>query len=212
MRGEGSMATLRGGWDIPGGGGVRPRNPQGIHHSAWANRPISPDGPQDQRPRADRQNVESAAAPVRVTGGRRSVTRKLVALLAGGLLVLALTGCMSTEESSVFLRINDLRAQSGQPALLPDGELVAKAQAHSQEMAASGTLFHTTLRDGITGSPRKMGENVAYAGSIEQAFQALLNSPPHLANMVDGAFNRVGVGIFTGSDGRVWVTMVFATR
>jgi uncharacterized protein YkwD len=140
------------------------------------------------------------------------VTRKLIALLVGGLLALGLTACMSTEESSVFLRINDVRAQNGQPALLPDGELVAKAQAHSAEMAAQGSLFHTTLRDGISGNPRRMGENVAYAGSIDQAFQALLDSAPHLANIVDGTFNRVGVGIVTGSDGRVWVTMVFAER
>ena len=119
---------------------------------------------------------------------------------------------MSTEESSVFLRINDLRAKSGQPALLPDSELVAKAQAQSAAMAAQGRLFHSTLRDGVSGNPRRMGENVAYAGTVDQAFQALLNSPPHLANMVDGSFNRVGVGVFTGSDGRIWVTMVFAQR
>lgn len=126
--------------------------------------------------------------------------------------MLSLTACMSTEESSVFLRINDERAKVGQPALIPDSELVAKAQAHSQEMAGQGTLYHTTLRDGITGNPRRMGENVAYAGSIDQAFQALLNSAPHYANIVDGSFNRVGVGIFVGSDGRVWVTMDFAQR
>ena len=199
--------TLGGGCDIPSPGKFR-----SIHHRVWAFRPISLNGPQDPRPRADRQNVEFGSASVRVLGGRRAVTHRLIALLAGGLLVLGLTACMSTEESSVFLRINDLRAQNAQPALLPDSELVAKAQAHSAEMAAQVRLFHTELRDGISGSPRRMGENVAYAGSIDQAFQALLNSPPHLANIVDGTFNRVGVGIVVGSDGRVWVTMVFAQR
>jgi uncharacterized protein YkwD len=144
--------------------------------------------------------------------GDREVTRKLVALVLGGLLLVGVTACMSTEESSVFLRINDLRAKSGQPALLPDSELVAKAQAQSAAMAAQGRLFHSTLRDGVTGNPRRMGENVAYAGSLDQAFQALLNSPPHVANMVDGTFNRVGVGVVAGSDGRIWVTMVFAQR
>ena len=140
------------------------------------------------------------------------MTRKLITLLSGALLVLSLTACMSTEESSVFNRINDERAKAGQPPLIPDSELVAKAQAHSQAMATQSNLFHTTLRDGVTGSPHKMGENVAFAGSIDQAFQALLNSPPHYANIVDGSFNRVGVGIFVGPDGRVWVTMDFAQR
>ncbi len=156
--------------------------------------------------------MEFGTVSDRASGGRRAVTRKLVGLVLGGLLLLGLTACMSTEESSVFLRINDLRAKSGQPALLPDSELVAKAQAQSAAMAAQGTLFHSTLRDGVSGNPRRMGENVAYAGTVDQAFQALLNSPPHLANMVDGTFNRVGVGVFTGSDGRIWVTMVFAQR
>jgi len=159
------------------------------------------------------ERVRSLFVPSSViTDGRRPVTHKLLALVAATVLVLTLTSCMSTEESSVFLRINDVRAQNNQPQLLPDGELIAKAQAHAQEMAGQGQLFHSSLRDGVTGNPRKMGENVAYAGSVEQAFQALLSSPPHFANMVDPAFNRVGVGIVTGSDGRVWVVMDFAER
>jgi uncharacterized protein YkwD len=140
------------------------------------------------------------------------VTRKILALLGAGLLIIGLSACMTTDEVGVFTRLNALRAQSGQPALLPDEELVAKAQAQSQVMAGQGTLFHSTLRDGVTGAPRRMGENVAVAGSIDRAFQALVDSPPHYANMVDGSFNRVGVGIFQGADGRVWVTMVFAQR
>lgn len=126
--------------------------------------------------------------------------------------MVGLSACLTPEEASVFDRLNALRAQNGQPALFVDNELVAKAQAHSVDMAEGQQLFHSTLRDGVTGSPRKMGENVAYAGSIDQAFQALLNSPPHLANMVDPAFNRVGIGISVSPDGRVWVTMVFAQR
>jgi uncharacterized protein YkwD len=140
------------------------------------------------------------------------VTRKIAALLGAGLLIVGLSACMTTEETGVFLRLNALRAASGQPALLPDNELVAKAQAQSQLMAGQGTLSHSTLREGVTGGPRKMGENVAVAGSIDRAFQALVESPPHHANMVDGSFNRAGVGIFQGPDGRIWVTIVFAQR
>jgi uncharacterized protein YkwD len=140
------------------------------------------------------------------------VTRKILALVGAGLLVVGLSACMTTEETGVFTRLNAVRAQSGQPALLPDAELVAKAQAQSRAMAGQGGLFHSTLRDGVTGAPRRMGENVAVAGSLDRAFQALVDSPPHYANMVDGSFNRAGIGIFQGDDGRVWVTMVFAQR
>jgi uncharacterized protein YkwD len=140
------------------------------------------------------------------------VTRKILALVGAGLLVVGLSACMTTEETGVFTRLNAVRVQSGQPALLPDAELVAKAQAQSRAMAGQGGLFHSTLRDGVTGAPRRMGENVAVAGSLDRAFQALVDSPPHYANMVDGSFNRAGIGIFQGDDGRVWVTMVFAQR
>src|SRR4029450_7835887 len=149
---RGCRAAVRGGCDIPGPG----RSP--IHHSAWAIRPISPTRPQDRWCRADRQTVEFGTVSDRASGDRE-VTRKLVALVLGGLLLVGVTACMSTEESSVFLRINDLRAKSGQPALLPDSELVAKAQAQSAAMAAQGRLFHSTLRDGVTGNPRRMGRS-----------------------------------------------------
>jgi hypothetical protein len=182
-----------------------------IPQQDWADRPFCPDVPQAGRGRADREVVEFAAVLVRP---RRAgpVTRKILALLGAGLLIVGLSACMTTEEAAVFTRLNAVRAQAGQPALLPDEELVAKAQAQSQVMAGQGTLFHSTLRDGVTGAPRRMGENVAVAGSIDRAFQALVDSPPQYANMVDGSFNRVGVGIFQGADGRVWVTMVFAQR
>jgi uncharacterized protein YkwD len=140
------------------------------------------------------------------------VSRKIGALLGVGLVLVVLSGCMTTEETGFFVRLNALRAAAGQPALLPDQELIGKAQAQSQAMAGQGQLFHSTLREGVTGSPRKLGENVAVAGSIDRAFQALVDSPPHHANMVDGSFNRAGVGIFQGSDGRIWVTIVFAQR
>ena len=116
------------------------------------------------------------------------MTRKILALVGAGLLVVGLSACMTTEETGVF------------------------TQAQSRAMAGQGNLFHSTLRDGVTGAPRRMGENVAVAGSLDRAFQALVDSPPHYANMVDGSFNRAGIGIFQGDDGRIWVTMVFAQR
>src|SRR5215831_14305944 len=108
--GEG-FVTLRGGWDILG-----PGTSPGIHHSEWANRPVSRDGPQDLARRADGHNVLQRAVSSRGPGRLLPVTRKLAALVAGALLVLSLTACMSTEEQSVVGRINALRASVGQPA------------------------------------------------------------------------------------------------
>ena len=58
---------------------------------------------------------------------------------------------------------------------------------------------------------RVIGENVAVAGSIEQAQSALEQSPGHLANMVNAKFTEVGIGV-TVSKGRVYVVQVFVGR
>ena len=104
----------RGGqWGPYEGGGTFPEQEvsRGSTTLEWANRPISSDGPQDLARRADRHSVQAGADSSRGLGGRRPVTRKLIALVTGAVLVLSLTACMSTEESSVFNRINDERAK-----------------------------------------------------------------------------------------------------
>ena len=36
-----------------------------------------------------------------------------------------------------------------------------------------------------------------------------MNSPPHRANILNGAFTAAGVGIATSSDGQTWVAVDF---
>ena len=54
------------------------------------------------------------------------------------------------------------------------------------------------------------GENVEYSyqsdlGSLQRAF---MNSPLHRRNILNGAYDRVGIGVERHDD-RVWVTLVF---
>ena len=49
----------------------------------------------------------------------------------------------------------------------------------------------------------------AFADAVQVAFDALVDSPGHYANMTDPAFNHIGVGIaFEGSS--FWFTQNFA--
>jgi len=62
----------------------------------------------------------------------------------------------------------------------------------------------------------ELGENVAVADSEASTWTGLLGSPPHHEN-IDGAWNaggsgRFGIGVFARSDGRVFVTQLFAQR
>ena len=53
------------------------------------------------------------------------------------------------------------------------------------------------------------GENIAFAPSIEIAFNGLVNSPGHYANMTNPQFNNIGIGVVI-KNGSVYVTQVFA--
>ena len=55
---------------------------------------------------------------------------------------------------------------------------------------------------------RKLGENIGRGPSVASIHDALVHSAPHYANMVDGAFHWVGVGVAYGG-GQMYVAEVF---
>ena len=46
-------------------------------------------------------------------------------------------------------------------------------------------------------------------GQIESMFEA---SSPHRANLLNGSFNQIGVGVTVGDDGQLYVTEFFVGR
>ena len=65
------------------------------------------------------------------------------------------------------------------------------------------------MRDaGITS--RTTGENVAGAATLVRAHRALWLSPSHRGNLLDDRYTRIGIGVVTSDDGRVYVTQLFA--
>lgn len=134
----------------------------------------------------------------------------LVAVLLA-LLVLVAVSCDSAKANTDYAMVNGVRARSGLAPLARSAELDAKASAHAAAMASSGTLYHSMLSAGVSPGWRALGENVAYASSVELAQQNLEASAPHLANMLNPAFTEVGIGVRT-VNGLTFVVQVFAGR
>ena len=119
----------------------------------------------------------------------------------------------SSDASQVLALLNGFRTASGLPALTIAGDATAKAQEHSDEMAAASNLYHSaSLASGIQPGWSVLGENVgvgADAGQLESMFEA---SPPHCENLLNAAYSQVGVGAARGGDGRLYVTQFFVAR
>jgi hypothetical protein len=124
-------------------------------------------------------------------------------------------------ERSLFTMLNRDRARRGLNPLVLDSFLARIARDHSREMAAQGTLSHSLPSSGDLKARlsragfavRKARENVARAGSIEEAEAALLKSPGHLTNIIASDVSHVGVGIARGSAshaGELYITQIFA--
>jgi uncharacterized protein YkwD len=135
------------------------------------------------------------------------LARRLVLLVAAAAIVIAAGAC-SPEEETAYKSVNALRDAHHLRWLDWNEGAYEKAVAWSEHMAEEGRLSHSVLREGVPAGWRILGENVAYAGSVEQAMAALEASPPHLANLLNPAFKSIAIGVVE-RDGVVWVTEVF---
>jgi hypothetical protein len=113
-------------------------------------------------------------------------------------------------EQDFVNRINAARARNGVAPLSVRADLTDIARRWSARMAADGQLSHNpNLRDEAPANWRKLGENVGQGYSVDGLQRAFENSPAHHRNMVDPAFNTIGVGVVV-VDGTIWVTEDFA--
>ncbi|MPY96273.1 MAG: hypothetical protein GEV08_25395 [Acidimicrobiia bacterium] len=116
---------------------------------------------------------------------------------------------LSAAEARVLGQLNEVRASVGLPALGLEAGLVDSARAQAGRISSAGSLFHQDLHP-LLGAWGTAGENVGYGPDVEVVHGALVGSPGHYANMVNGSFSHVGVAVTTSPDGRVWVAQVFA--
>ena len=126
------------------------------------------------------------------------------------------TSGLTTEESKMVNLVNQERTNQGIKPLSVNMSLVTLARKKSQDMVANNYFDHTSP---TYGSPFDMmknagisyktaGENLAGASTTEIAHQNLMNSPGHRANILNTAFNQIGIGIASGSQyGNIFTQM-----
>ncbi len=119
-------------------------------------------------------------------------------------------------EQSMLEAINARRAAQGAPPLSRDARLDAAAVRHSAEMAEHNVLEHVSEGSG-TPADRvhaaglaidEIAENVAMHNDTASAQQALEQSEPHLANMLNPRFTHVGLASVRDERGH-YITQVY---
>jgi uncharacterized protein YkwD len=117
-----------------------------------------------------------------------------------------------TRSGDWLSRINTLRASKGVQPLTLDPALSAFAQRWADHMASVNLLSHNPALAQSPGSWTKAGENVGVGGDVDTLFQAFVNSPHHYENLIDPAFNLVGIGTTVDAKGTIWTTHDFEAR
>jgi uncharacterized protein YkwD len=159
------------------------------------------------------------AALLLLTGSSRAEdkTRKM---LGGGPEVVTLTA----EEKHFLDLTNTERRNAHLPELIPVPLLVKAAREKSQEMHDLNYWGHespvkekrTAMRRVLYYLPKPpktmlVGENLCLSThvAVEEGHAALMNSPTHRANILCPEYQYVGIGSYTGDDGRFWTTELF---
>jgi uncharacterized protein YkwD len=113
--------------------------------------------------------------------------------------------------------MNQARRQAGAPPLTLDVGLSQAARTHAQAMLEARKLSHQC--DGEPSLPQRLAiatslqldqeaENVALDYDPEQGHQHLMQSPPHRANLLNPAYNVIGLGVVRSGD-RLYIVQDF---
>ena len=150
----------------------------------------------------------------------------LTAVLGLGTAAAVLPQCgpgPATAPSSPAQQVVDLtnarRAERGLPALSVDGALSNAAQAHAADQASVNRMSHAGT-DGSDLAARldrvgyaywAWGENVAAGyGDAGGVMNGWMNSSGHRANILNGSFTQIGIGLAYSANGTPYWTMDLA--
>lgn len=173
-------------------------------------------GPQNNRSTAqnaaatEEKDVETVALPPNAPPTPRSVLNEEQ---------------LAEAERRIVGLTNDFRREQGRPAVRPDRQLRATAEAFAQYMARTSRYGHTA--DGREPADRAkaqgydyclVSENIAYqynsagfeTGELARAFtQGWINSPGHRKNMMDPDVVHTGVAIARSDNGTYYAVQLF---
>ncbi len=123
-------------------------------------------------------------------------------------------------EARMFELLNQARKAASLAALQPDDELRAIARAHSDDMAEHHFFGHVSPTTGTTDDRYRrsgvvlaaFGENVSEADSAEAAYDGLMESPGHRANMLGALYTHVGIAAVSTDSQQLAFTLIFGRR
>jgi uncharacterized protein YkwD len=129
---------------------------------------------------------------------------------------------------STLCLLNAERRRHGLRSLRLNQRLSRAARRHSEDMARhryfdhnsrNGSSFVDRIRRTgyLNGARRwKVAENIAWGtnwlASPRAIMKAWMNSPGHRANILEGGYREIGIGVATGSGRRAIYTTDFGTR
>ena len=144
---------------------------------------------------------------------RRCLGTAVVAVTALSLVVVEpVSASTGNDELTFVAKLNELRIARGVRPLETRGALFDMARAWSAPMLAVDGISHNPRLAAHTPSNwRKLGENVGMGYDVQGLHDAFVNSPAHYQNMIDPAFDAVGVGVLRAADGKIFVTVNFMT-
>jgi uncharacterized protein YkwD len=143
--------------------------------------------------------------PLGWSGGALVAAACAVAILVPARTAISDSVRLTATERSFLSAINAVRVAHGVGPLRPQGNLVRAARAHSVDMVdndyfAHGVFWKRLAEYGVRG--RDLGENLAWnstpANAVGTLVHAWLESPDHRANLLNGKFTEVGVGVDIG--------------
>ena len=120
-------------------------------------------------------------------------------------------------EEQLLVLANRARRQAGAPPLTIDAGLTSAARIHAKAMLAARQLSHQF--NGEPSLPQRLadrtdlqldreGENVAIDYDADHGHEHLMLSPPHRANLLNPAYNVVGLGVVRSGD-RLYIVQDF---
>jgi len=120
-------------------------------------------------------------------------------------------------ENELLQLANSARHQAGAPTLTLDPGLSQAARVHAQAMLEAHQLSHQF--NGEASLPQRLaattelqldqeGENVAVDYTAHDGHEHLMLSPPHRANLLNPAYNVIGLGVVHGGD-RLYIVQDF---
>jgi uncharacterized YkwD family protein len=113
---------------------------------------------------------------------------------------------LTSQEQQMLNLINQARAQNNAPPLQADMQVTNVARVKAQDMIDNNYFSHNSPKYGNPFDMMKSfgisyveaGENIAGNQNVQNAHNALMNSPGHRKNILNPAFTHIGLGIKSG--------------